>query len=651
MAKFKGPGKTRKGGKVHPQRGARRQRAQEQRAAVDVPQTGGDGARQEHDAPADIVARSNAEFSIVGVGASAGGLEAFTQFLHALPNNTGVAIILVQHLSPKHDSALPELLGGASTLPVVQVEEGMEISANRVYVMPPNTSMGLNAEGRFHLGPRPIDRSQHTPIDTFFRSLAEHAQQRAIGVILSGTATDGAVGMREIKAVGGITIAQDPASAKYDGMPRAAIATGAVDLVLPPREIALELHRISHHPLVRTISVKRPGDELEVSEEHLSRIFAMLRNATTVDFTHYKQPTIRRRLQRRMVVQKINNIEQYIKFLQENPSEVQSLYADILIHVTRFFREPESFDTLAEIVFPAMMAARHEGPHREGPIRIWTPGCATGEESYSVAIALMEFLGERRGAVAVQIFLAGISDTAIEFARTGLYPASIAEDVTPERLQRFFTRMNGSYKINKQVRDLCVFARQDLTRDPPFSKLDLIVCRNVLIYLSSPLQKKLMVMFHYALKPTGFLLLGAAESIGGGGDMFATGDKRHRLYMRKNAYVRTEMPFSPAEPTRPVAGDQRSAAAHTQRTISNVQTDANRLILERFSPPAVILDSEFQIVQFRGHTGAFLEPAPGDASLNVLKMAREGLLYGLRAAINEARRTGKMSRKKGLKIR
>src|SRR5258706_2010467 len=503
MAKSKDAGKTRKGGKVRPQRESARRGGREQRPAVDAHQrdAGGDGAEKEQSALADVVARSNTEFSIAGVGASAGGLEAFTQFLHALPNDTGMAIILVQHLSPKHDSVLPELLGGASTLPVVQVEEGMEISANRVYVMPPNTSMGLNTEGRFQLGPRPVDPSQHTPIDTFFRSVAEYAEQRAIGVILSGTATDGAVGMREIKAVGGITIAQDPASAKYDGMPRAAIATGAVDLVLPPREIALELHRISNHPLVRTISVKPAGDELEVSEEHLSRSFVNLRNATSVDFTHYKQPTIRRRLQRRMVLHKISRVEQYIKFIQENPDEVRSLYADILIHVTRFFREPESFDTLSEVVFPAMMAARQEGPQREGPIRMWTPGCATGEESYSVAIALMEFLGERRGSVPIQIFGTDISDTAIEFARAGIYPASIAEDVSPERLQRFFTRVDGSYKINKQVRDLCVFARQDLTRDPPFSKLDLIVCRNVLIYLSSPLQKKLMVMFHYALKP------------------------------------------------------------------------------------------------------------------------------------------------------
>jgi len=652
MAKSKSASKTRKGEKVPPRRVAagRSQRAQRASDAL-LREPGGNGEGQDASQLEDVQPRSRAEFSIVGVGASAGGLEAFTQFLHALPEDTGMAIILVQHLSPKHESALPELLGGATSLSVMQVTEGMEIRPNSIYVMPPNTSMGINVEGKFHLGPRPLDRTQHTPIDTFFRSLAEYAQSRAIGVILSGTAADGAVGMREIKSVGGITLVQDPTSAKYDGMPLASISTGAVDLVMPPREIAIELHRISRHPLVRSISAKRPGDDLEVQDEHLSRIFTMLRNATGVDFTHYKQPTIRRRLQRRMVLHKFTSIEQYIKFLLEKPDEVQSLYADILIHVTRFFREPESFDTLAGIVFPAMMAARQEGSQRDGPIRIWTPGCATGEESYSVAIALMEFMGDERLSVPIQIFATDISDTAIEFARTGLYPSAIAEDVSAERLNRYFTRMDGSYKIIKQVRDLCVFARQDLTRDPPFSKLDLIVCRNVLIYLSSPLQKKLMGMFHYALKPTGFLLLGAAESIGSSSDLFATADKQHRLYQRKNAYVRAEMSFAPTEPMKTAVGEPRPGTAHAARTINSVQTDANRLILERFSPPAVILDSDFQIVQFRGRTGTFLEPAPGDASLNVLKMAREGLLYGLRAALNEVRRSGKGSRKTGLKVR
>ncbi|HEV8290779.1 MAG TPA: chemotaxis protein CheB, partial [Tepidisphaeraceae bacterium] len=598
----------------------------------------------------DVQPSSRSEFSIVGVGASAGGLEAFTQFLKAMPSDTGMALILVQHLSPKHEIVLPELLSGTTTMPVIQVTEEMEIKPNHVYVMPPNVSMGISHEGKFHLSPRPQDRTQHTPIDTFLRSLAEYGQQRAIAVILSGTATDGSRGMKEVKAVGGITLAQEPGSAKYDGMPRAAIATGMVDKVLPPQQIANELSRISHHPLVRTITVKRPGDDLEVTDEHLGRIFLLLRNATKVDFTYYKQPTIRRRLQRRMVLHKISSIEQYLKFLGQNPEEVQALYGDILIHVTRFFREPESFETLRETVFPAIVAARQKNAPRDEPIRVWTPGCATGEEAYSIGIALLEFLGET-GGVPIQIFATDISETAVEAARTGIYPESIGEDVSAERLRRFFTRVDGSYKVNKQVRDMCIFARQDLTRDPPFSRLDLIVCRNVLIYLSSTLQKRMMGMFHYALKPTGFLLLGAAETIGASADLFGVADKRHRLYMRKNAFIRTDLNFTPAEPMAARHGERGGEAAPAARPSNTLHADANRMILERFSPPAVILDSDLRIIQFRGHTGTFLEPAPGDASLSVLKMAREGLLYGLRAALNETRRTGKASRKQGLRVK
>jgi two-component system CheB/CheR fusion protein len=651
MAKSKGVKNSKRAGKVRPQKGVLRSSAT-QKLLPPAQQSGGNGNGEGQDQAhaEDVLPRSSTNFSIVGVGASAGGLEAFTQFLNAMPVDTGMAIILVQHLSPKHESALPELLSGATTMPVAQVSEGMEIKPDHVYVMPPNTSMDISEKGQFHLGPRPVDRTQHTPIDTFLRSLAHYGQQRAIGVILSGTATDGAVGMKEIKAVGGITLAQDPKSAKYDGMPRAAIATGVVDLVLPPQEIASELNRISHHPLVRSVVARRAENELEVADEHLRRIFSILHNATDVDFGHYKQPTIRRRLQRRMVLHKISSIDQYIKFLTQNPDEVHSLYGDILIHVTRFFREPEAFQTLKEVVFPAMMAARQQGPLRDDPLRFWTPGCASGEEPYSVAIALLEFMGDSARRVSVQIFATDISETSIDSARLGVFPQSISEDVSAERLHQFFTRVDGSYKINKQVRDMCVFARQDLTRDPPFSKLDLIVCRNVLIYLNAALQKRLMSVFHYALKPTGFLLLGEAETIGASADLFAVADKRHRLYARKNGYVRTDVTFNPSEPI-PARVADRSGRELSPGRANTLAADANRMILERYSPPAVIVDSDLQIIQFRGHTGAFLEPAPGDASLAILKMAREGLLYGLRAALNEARRSGKSTQKQGLKVR
>ena len=584
-------------------------------------------------------------FPVVGIGASAGGLEAFSQLLGVLPSNNGMALVFVQHLSPKHESMLAELLTGATNMPVVQISDGMKVEPDHVYVAPPGAQVAIREDGQLHLVPRPEDRTQHTPIDSFLRTLAEYAQERSVGVVLSGNASDGSIGLKEIKAVGGIALAQDPKSAKYDGMPRAAIATGAVDLVLPPHELASELTRIARHPFVRPGAPPRgDGAALPAAEDQLHRIFTMLRGATGVDFTHYKQPTIKRRLQRRMVLHKITALDQYINFLQQNPEEVQNLYADILIHVTRFFREPESFKTLADVVFPSILHHRHG----DEPVRVWVPGCATGEEAYSVAIALLEHLGDEAPGTPIQVFATDVSDAAVEQARAGLYPDSISEDVSPERLRRFFTRSDGSYRISKTVRDLCIFARQDLTRDPPFSRLDLIMCRNVLIYLGTVLQKRLMGVFHYALKPSGFLMLGSAETVGGSADLFSVADKRHRLYNKKTAIVRTDMHFAPSELART---ERQHKGPGVTRPASTVQGEANRLIIERFSPPGVIVDADMQIVQFRGHTGMFLEPAPGEASLNVLKMAREGLLYGLRTAVNEAKRSGAPARKEGQRVK
>ena len=602
-------------------------------------------------ASGEVEPASKVEFPIVGVGASAGGLEAFSQLLTALPEDVGVAIVFVQHLSPLHESALPELLTASTNMPVVQVTDSMPIEANRVHVIPPGFHLSIE-DGHLRLTPRPLGREQHLPIDAFFRSLADHAQSHAIGVVLSGTSSDGAAGLREIKAVGGITLAQDPKTAKYDGMPRAAIATDAVDLVLPPQEIALELERLIKHPLVRHVKPKRSQDEMAVGEEHLHRIFALLRSATGVDFTHYKQPTIRRRLQRRMVLHKITGVDQYIQFLKQRPEEVHALYSDILIHVTRFFREPVSFEALTGTVFPSILAQRHP----EEPIRIWVPGCATGEEPYSIAIALLEFLGDHAAGIPIQIFATDISDAAVEFARAGVYAESISEDVSPERLRRFFNRSDGGYRISKTVRDLCVFARQDITRDPPFSRLDLIVCRNVLIYLGPVLQKKVMSVFHYALKSVGYLMLGTAETVGASADLFAVTDKRHRLYTKKVAAVRTDLAFAPVNhsehgaviPERVRIG----GGSHDHgRPAHSVHNEANRIVLDRFAPPGVIINDDLQIVQFRGQTGRYLEPAPGEASLNLLKMAREGLLHGLRSALTDARRSNAAARREGLRVK
>src|SRR5579862_6655759 len=560
----------------------------------------------------ELAATAWPSFPIVGVGASAGGLEAFSQLVDALPDDSAIAIVFVLHLSPHRDSMLAELLAVHAHFPVLQITDGMKIEPNHIYVTPPNAQIDI-ASGVFRLQPRPSDATQHNPIDYFFGSLAQTAQSRAIGVVLSGTAADGAFGLREIKVVGGITMAQEPSTAKFDGMPRAAVATGAVDLVLPPREIALELDRISRHPFIRPLATE--AEQLPVIDDQLPRIFTLLRNASGVDFTHYKLPTIRRRLQRRMVLHRITSIDTYVKYLQRNPDEVSALYRDLLIHVTRFFREPESFKTLADVAFPAIIGGRRD--HGD-PIRIWVPGCATGEEPYSVAMALLEALGDNVGGIPIQVFATDVSESAIESARSGTYSESITADVSAERLRRFFVRIDGSYRINKSVRDLCVFARQDLTRDPPFSRLDLIVCRNVLIYLAVPLQKRLIAMFHYALKPSGYLMLGAAETVGPTADLFALTDKRHRLYSKKGAAAHAELRFAPAH----VAPAQISRGHLPLLRAGTVQNEANRIILDRFSPPAVLVNQDLQVTYFRGYTGAFLTPAPGEATLNVLKMAR-----------------------------
>jgi two-component system CheB/CheR fusion protein len=592
-------------------------------------------------APAEALAA--AQVPVVAIGASAGGLDAFSQVLEGLTEDPGVALVFIQHLAPQHESALPTLLSGRTRLPVVQVSEGTHVEPNHVYVIPPNAQMEIR-EGELHLNPRPEDRTQYTPIDFFFRSLAETAGAAAIGVVLSGSSSDGAAGLREIKAVGGITIAQLPETARYDGMPRAAIATEMVDLVLSPPDIAREILRIGRHPYVKLVRPRHDGDEVTIEEDELSQIIALLRGASGIDFAHYKTPTIKRRLQRRMMLHKISDIREYVEFLRATPDEGQKLSQDILIHVTRFFREPESFVALRTDVFPEI--AKRDG---EGPIRIWVPGCSTGEEVYSVAIALLEFLGDQSGTTPIQIFGTDVSESAIESARLGLYPQTIGGDVSIERLRRFFSKSDGGVRIHKFVRDLCVFARQDLTRDPPFSKLDLIVCRNVLIYLGAALQGKLLGVFQYALKPSGFLMLGQAETTGAQAELFTLVDKTNRIFRKKgNGVLRPVTVPANRAATRSV-----SATSHALevRPPASTHSAAQRVMLERYAPPGVIVDDGLQIIQFIGHTGRFLESPPGEAKLNLPKMVRDGLLHGLRTAFQQARREDRLARRGELHIR
>ncbi|HVR75561.1 MAG TPA: chemotaxis protein CheB [Planctomycetota bacterium] len=580
-------------------------------------------------------------FPIVGIGASAGGLEAFTAVLRALPTDTGMAFVIVQHLAPEHDSILSTLLANTTDMPVFEVEDGLRVEPNHVYVIPPNVNMGV-LHAVLHLIPRGGSRGHFMPIDFFFRSLAEEQKEKAIGVVLSGTASDGALGLKAIKAEGGITLAQSPQSSKYDGMPRAAISAGVVDVVLAPEEIAMELTKIGRHPYIRRPLQKVP--EPMEGDDNLSKVFFLLRSLSGVDFTHYKQATIKRRIRRRMVLHKIDRLSEYIRYLQHNAGEVEALYQDILIHVTGFFRDPETFEALKTAVYPQVLKNRPP----DSPIRIWVPGCSTGEEAYSLAISLIEFLGPNSGGTLIQIFATDISRSAIEKARVGFYPESITSDVSEERLRRFFAKADGGYRIAKSIRDMCVFAKQDVTRDPPFSKLDLISCRNVLIYLGPILQKRAMTVFHYALKPTGFLLLGSSESIGSFSDLFSLKDK-HKIYSPQRTEARLNMAFSADYGVE--KSTQPKPLPKAKSPPADLRSDVDRLILEKYAPAGVIINNDLQIVQVRGQTGRYLEPAPGQATLSILKMARQGLLLELRTAIHTSRKQNTAVRKEGLRVK
>ncbi len=487
-------------------------------------------------------------FPIVGIGASAGGLEAFRQMLEKLPVNTGMGFVFVQHLDPTHASQLTELLSRATKLPVFEARNRMVVKPNHVYVIPPNKSMA--AAGRIlKLSPRTTGRVNNLPVDAFLKSLAKERGRSAIGVILSGTATDGAEGIKAIRAEGGITFAQNEKSAKYDGMPHAAAATGCVDFVASPRAIAKELAHISRHPYVNHSHQEKTAVAAEADDNDLNQIFRLLRSSAGVDFTHYKPNTIRRRIQRRMAVHHYHKIEQYTHYLKNHPEEVETLYEDLLISVTGFFRDTAVFSALKKKILPKIINGRRNGE----AIRIWVPGCSTGEEVYSLAILLLEYLGEKAGAVPIQMFATDISERALARARSGVFSENIVNEVSPPRLRRYFAKVPGGYQISKAVRELCILAKQNIAKDPPFSNLDLISCRNVLIYLNPLLQKRVMPTFHYALKPNGFLLLGGSESAGGFEQLFAVVDRKHRIFMKRAMATRPVVDFSreiilPGEP-------------------------------------------------------------------------------------------------------
>jgi two-component system CheB/CheR fusion protein len=586
---------------------------------------------RETSAPASV---TRAGFPIVAIGASAGGLEAFSSLLRALPPEPGLALVFIPHLDPTHESAMVELLSRTTRLPVHQAAEGVRVAYNAVYVLPPNSDMTIT-DGVLHLVRREAGRGHHMPIDSFFASLAEDQTSNAIGIILSGTATDGTLGLSAIKNHGGITFAQDLTTAKYDGMPNSAVGAGVVDYVLPPDRIAEELIRIQRQPS----RGQPPASMFDGKDRLMKEVFRLLKGVSKVDFVDYKVATIQRRILRRMNINRVDELADYVKLLHRNPPEVEALYRDVLINVTGFFRNPDVFESLREVVYPKLLLQRNFSE----PVRVWVPGCSTGEETYSHAISLVEILSELRVEVPIHIFGTDLSESAIQRARTGFYKESVASEVSDIRLRRFFHKVPEGYQISKSIRDMCVFARQNVFSDPPFSRMDLISCRNVLIYLSPVLQKKVIPIFHYALKEGGFLLVGNAEGLlRSGAEIFDLVDRKAKIYQKKSVPSPVTFALTVSAPTIAEPGPEKlprgpreEAAA---KTPVDVQREADRLLLSRYVPSAVVVNEDLEIVQSRGRTNRYLELPTGKASLNLLKMARPGLLYELRSLMEKARK-------------
>ncbi|AXF05742.1 chemotaxis protein CheB [Paraburkholderia hospita] len=583
-------------------------------------------------------------FPIVGIGASAGGLEAISELISTIPRSSGLSFLVVQHLDPSRRSLLPDILTKLTAMPVVEAIEGMAIEADHVYVIPPNARMRV-AQRRINLHPRIDVLGPPMPIDDLLESLASDQGANAIGVILSGSGSDGALGLKAIQNEGGITFAQDEASARFASMPQAAIGTGCVDMVLPPRQIAEEIVRIGRQPHTGA-DQPMPATQAEKSLRH---VFRLLHKACNVDFTHYKRGTIERRLSRRMALRQTSSVDDYIVVLESDATEVLALGRDLLIRVTEFFRDPETFEALVQIVFPRLLGDREP----DMPIRLWVPGCATGEEVYSIAICLIEYLGERAADTPIQIFGTDVSVDALEIARAGRYIENIARNVSSQRLQRFFVRDGDYYRVDKGVRDLCTFARHNVATDPPFSRMDLVSCRNLLIYLNPVLQRNVMPLFHYALRSDGVLMLGPSETVGAFSDLFGVIEsKRTKLYSKK------PRPGRPGARSLSLMSSPESAVQLTSSTqdrrepplVERLGREAARKALARYAPPYVLCDDELNIIEFHGDTGPYLVNPEGPPSSNLQRLARPEVFVAISEAVRQARQSGAPLLRTGLRV-
>jgi two-component system CheB/CheR fusion protein len=585
-------------------------------------------------------------FPVVGIGASAGGLGAFEAFLHGIPKgaHTGMAFVLVQHLAPDHKSLLAELVKRFTGMQVFEVEDGMTVQPECVYVIPPNRDLAL-LDGRLQLLEQTTPRGHHLPIDFFFRSLAQDQGERAIGIVLSGTGSDGMLGIRAIKGEGGMAMAQSPESTEYDGMPRSAIATGLMDYVLRPEEMAAQLLTYAAQAIGKAPGKAAPGTGQ--TDATLKGIFVLLRNQTGHDFSHYKLNTIQRRVERRMAVQHVEQMEDYVRYLRHEPKEVEALFRDLLIGVTRFFRDPEAFAQLQEQVIPGLFAGKAPGD----PVRVWVPGCSTGEEAYSLAILLQEHMETLKDRFQLQVFATDMDRQAIQHGSSGLYLANIAADVTPDRLARHFTLEpdKGAYCISKAIRDLLIFSEQDVIRDPPFSRLDLVSCRNLLIYLGADLQKKLIPLFNYALNPGGVLFLGSSETVGGFLDLFVPLDRKWKIYQQMPT-AQGALAQALKSPPQARAGEPVPVQEAAAETGLQLQQLVEQQLLLHCALAAVAINGRGEILYVHGHTGQYLEPAQGQFSGNILQMARKGLGQELAAAMRRVAAHRAPVRSPGLQV-
>ena len=565
-------------------------------------------------------------FPVVGIGASAGGLEALEQFLSGVPPDSGMAYVVVQHLDPTHKGMMPELLQRATPLPVVQAKDRLKVRPDHVYVLPPNRDMSI-LRGALYLFEPVAPRGKRLPIDFFLLSLAEDRRQQAIGVLLSGMGSDGSAGLRAIKENAGLALVQDPAAAAFPSMPQSGIDTGMVDIVAPADELPERIiARLKQGPTAAESGHVADGQ----LRSGLEKVLILLRAHNGQDFSHYKKAALYRRIERRMGIHQIARLADYVRLLQENPQELDLLFKEFLIGVTSFFRDPVAWDSLRDIVFPGIFARSPAGR----ALRAWVPACSTGEEAYSLAITFKEALERHRpaGRYSLQIFGTDLAHDAIDHARQGHYPASIAADVSADRLARFFIATDDGYQVGKEVRAMVIFAPQNMAQDPPFTKLDLLSCRNVLIYFASELQKRLLVLFHYSLSKGGVLFLGNSETVGSDSDLFEPIDAKMRIYRRRDISPDSlDVDFPTRFRTLPGTASELPATPPAV----NLQTLADLLLLRQFGPAAVLVNNRGDIIYVNGRTGRYLEPAAGKANWNVYAMARNGLRQALGSALQQ----------------